>query len=346
MEIAEEVRRARSGMVTAVKQTIAPQLFSHTVIFARTPVRFDGPPGAGMKYLVGSGTLVQVDASDDRPRYGVLTCGHVLGAFEKTMEGARNESLTVLVPNNGPGPEGPPWSMRMRYHKDMAIIEGARNEDSIGPDLAWLPLTRDQAQMLQDGGRSRAVFYNLTTGLRTFDVFKRRLNAHGTPGMNEIVRDNLFIAVGWNREIHARSEGKRGGIWMTEVTPETVSAADGWDYADFRISDDRWERQTYDEGTELPSTWGGLSGGAVWHVWRSDPSREEYEKLLAGVVFYEIPRNGERTMSVRTHHDLSLLRLLHRARVAPSDAIGEGDIVAALAKMPRPEPAGSTVTAQ
>ena len=157
--------------------------------------------------------------------------------------------------------------------------------------------------------------------------------------MNEIIRDNLFIAVGWNQEIHARSEGKRGGIWMTEVTPETVSAADGWDYADFRISDDRRERQTYDEGTELPSTWGGLSGGAVWHVWRSDPSRAEYEKLLAGVVFYEIPRNGERTMSVRTHHDLSLLRLLHRARVAPSDAIGEGDIVAALAKMPRPEPA-------
>ena len=136
MNIPEEVRRARSGMVTTVKQTIAPQLFSHTVIFARTPVLFDGPPGAGMKYLVGSGTLVQVDAGDGRPRYGVLTCGHVLGAFEQSMEGARNESLTILVPNNGPGPEGPPWSMRMRYHKEMAIIEGARNEDSIGPDLA------------------------------------------------------------------------------------------------------------------------------------------------------------------------------------------------------------------
>ena len=123
-----------------------------------------------MKYLVGSGTLVQVDARDRQPRYGVLTCGHVLGAFEKTMEGARNESLTLLVPNNGPGPESPAWSMRMRYHKEMAIIEGARNEDSIGPDLAWLPLTRDQAQMLEDGGRSRAVFYNLTTGLRNRGV--------------------------------------------------------------------------------------------------------------------------------------------------------------------------------
>ena len=122
------------------------------------------------------------------------------------MERARNESLTIVVPNNGPRAEGPPWSMRMRYHKEMAIIEGARNEGSIGPDLAWLPLTRDQAQMLQDGGRSRAVFYNLTTGLRTFDAFKRRLNTHGRPGTNEIIRDNLFIAVGWNREIHARSE--------------------------------------------------------------------------------------------------------------------------------------------
>ena len=139
-------------MVTAVKQTIAPQLFSHTVIFARTPGRFEGPPSAGMKYLVGSGTLIQVDASDRQPRYGVLTCGHVLGAFEKTMEGARNESLTLLVPNNGPGPEGPAWSMTMRYQQEIAIIEGSRNEDSIGPDLAWLPLTRDQAQMLQESG--------------------------------------------------------------------------------------------------------------------------------------------------------------------------------------------------
>ena len=86
MEIPEEVIRARSGMVTAVKQTIAPQLFSHTVILARTPVCFNGPPETGMKYLIGSGTLVQVDAGDNRPRYGVLTCGHVLGAFEQSME--------------------------------------------------------------------------------------------------------------------------------------------------------------------------------------------------------------------------------------------------------------------
>ena len=330
MEMPEEVVRARSAMVTAVKQTIAPQLYSHTVIFARTPVRGEGQPGSGLKYLVGSGSLVQVDAGDGQRRYGVLTCGHVLGAFEETMEGAKNESLSLLVPNNGSRGENPPWSMTMRFEKDMAVIEGARNEDSTGPDLAWLPLTQYQAEMLQSGGRSRAVFYNLTTGLRASDAFKRHLNAHGTLSTNDSFRDNILIAVGWNREIHARSEGKRGGIWMTEVASESVFGVDGWEYADFRISDGRWTRKTYDDGTELPSKWGGLSGGAIWHVWRPEPSREEYEKILTGVVFYEIPRNGERAMSVRAHLDLSLLRLLHRARMAPEGAIEEREIVAEL----------------
>ena len=95
------------------------------------------------------------------------------------MEGTRNESLTILVPNTGPRAQGPPWSMKMRYHKEMAIIKSARNEESIGPDLAWRPLTRDQAQMLQDGGRSTTVFYNLTTGLRTCNAPVYRIRRSG-----------------------------------------------------------------------------------------------------------------------------------------------------------------------
>ena len=288
------------------------------------------PDACAIAGATGSGSLVQVDAGDGQRRYGVLTCGHVLGAFEQTVEGTKNESLTLLIPNNGSASEGPPWSVTIRYQKEMAVIEGARNEDGSGPDLAWLPLTRDQAHTLQNAGRSGAVFYNLTTGLRTFDAFKRKIRARGTPSTNEIIRDNLFMAVGWNREIHARSDGTRGGIWMTEVTSESVFGIDGWEYADFRINDERWKRRTYDEGTEIPSTWKGLSGGAVWHVWRPEPSREEYAKILTGVVFYEMLGNGGRTMSVRVHHELSVLRLLHRARMAPAGAIGEEDIVAIL----------------
>ena len=53
------------------------------------------------------------------------------------------------------------------------------------------------------------------------------------------------MVVGWNQEIHTRSGGRRGGIWMNEVLPETVSALIGWLYADYRINDDSCVEQSY-----------------------------------------------------------------------------------------------------
>ena len=63
---------------------------------------------------------------------------------------------------------------------------------------------------------------------------------------------------------------------MNELVPEDVSARDGWVYRDYRINDDRWSEQTYGDGTTLPSTWGGVSGGPVWLVWRPEPTKERY----------------------------------------------------------------------
>ena len=337
MHVPEDVVRARKGIVTAVEEKLGAEFFSHTVVFARTPIRPDGPLGEGLKYLVGTGTLVQVDANCGRPSYGVLTCGHVLGALARTMEGTHSDRLTLLIPARGTVPDNRAYAAVVPYRTRTPYIEGANNRSSLGPDLAWLPLAPNDAQSLQSTARSRAVFYNLAKGFQIYDTYERYCRARGSVDANEYLSRQIHMVVGWNREIHERSGGLGGGIWMNELVPEDVSTRDGWVYRDYRINDDRWSEQTYGDGTTLPSTWGGVSGGPVWLVWRPEPTKERYEKMLAGVVFYESPRSGLRTRKIRTHHDLSLIRLLHRAGVARTDVMSEADIEKAVRNLPQPE---------
>ena len=223
------------------------------------------------------------------------------------------------------------------YQPRTAFTVGANNRSCVGPDLAWLPLAHQHAQSLQRNARTRAVFYNLTTRLQIHDAYERYRQTVKLGDANEHLSREVHMIVGWNREIQARDGGRRGGIWMNEVVPETMSAAEGWTYRDYRINDDRWAEQSYGDGTKLPKTWGGLSGGAIWIVWRPDPAVDRYEKILAGVVFYESPQWGQRTRTIRTHYDLSLIRLLHRAGIAPQYVINEEDIAKANRNLPLPE---------
>ena len=341
MTISHQVRDAREAMVTAVRKQLAREFFSHTVVFARTPVRWDGPAGDWLKWLVGSGTLAQVDVGKGQTRYGVLTCGHVLGAFERPVPGTQTRKVTLLVPATGSGRGDPAYSATFGYDKEIATIVGAGNTSIDGPDLAWLPLTHEQARSLQDNACSRAVFYNLTTGFRAQDSYKTDGRRQGPRSTDRYLKQHVYMAVGWNHEIQARSGGVRGGIWMNEVLPENISADERWLYAEYRIKDDSWVEQTYGDGTRLPASWQGLSGGAVWHVWRPDATEERFEKMLVGVPFYEISQTVERSMTIRVHHDLSLVRLLHQAGIAAPDMITEADIMTALREVPSRPPAPS-----
>ena len=330
MTVPKHVRQARQAMIDGFNEKLAGELFSHTAIFARTPLRWGEPPGSGIEFLQGSGTLVQVDTEDGETRFGGLTCGHVLEAFDEGWEGARNDSLTLLVPNNGPRGENPPWSTTMPYPRATAVIEGGAYEKGTMPDLAWWPLTAEEAGRLRDRRGSGVEFYNLNKGLKKYGTWEQNLKAVGGLSENEIVSDNLFVAVGWNQQIHGRTRGRRGGIWMTEVIPECLYEHKGWEYANYRINDKEWSRRTYDDGNVLASRWHGLSGGGIWHIWRSDPGSESFEKVLCGVPFHQIPHRDGRTMSIRAHHGTSLLRILHHAQSAPRGAPSEDEIVTAV----------------
>ena len=136
----------------------------------------------------------------------------------------------------------------------------------------------------------------------------------------------MIVAAGWNHEVQELSGGRRYFIGMTEVAPQGISAEDGWQYADFLIEHERAESQAHDEGTALPSIRRGLSGGAIWHLWRKDGSDEVLSRTLRGVAFREISRDEEHAIHVRAHCDLSILRLLHQAGVVPPDTSSFGTL--------------------
>lgn len=119
MTVPKDVRRNRDHMVFYMKRSIGQLLYRHTVILARSPLEEETLPGLNLKYLVGSGTLVQVDTDTARPRYGVLTCGHVLGALDNVMNGAHNDSLTLMAMNNKPKGTDKPCAIEIGYCKDL-----------------------------------------------------------------------------------------------------------------------------------------------------------------------------------------------------------------------------------
>ena len=225
MNVPDEVLRDRDSMVAVFRQSIAQQLVRHTVMFARSPVGEYEP--IRMDHVIGSGTLVQVDVGEAQPRYGVLTCGHVLGAFDRAARGSCNRLMTLLAWNNKPAGESPPWGIEIGFDSAITITEGAGNRQSTGPDLGWLNLSIEQANGLQYGNGSGAVFYNLTQGLCRLDAFLRGPYGKGLPGADEIVRDNMFVATGWNREVQERSGGRRYFFGITEVGAKRMSAMDG-----------------------------------------------------------------------------------------------------------------------
>ena len=63
-----------------------------------------------------------------------------------------------------------------------------------------------------------------------------------------------------------------------------------------------------------PRDWGGISGGGVWHIFKS-PVREENQlrKQLSGIIFFDEPRDKGRAL--RANVLLSIRRILNEARV-------------------------------
>ena len=111
-------------------------------------------------------------------------------------------------------------------------------------------------------------------------------------------------------------------IWMCEAIPDTIERHEGWLYSEYVVQGNGWNHRFWDEeraeqGEDIfdhPRDWGGISGGGMWHVFKS-PGREENRlgKQLSGIIFFDEPRDEKRAL--RAHVLLSIRRILNEARV-------------------------------
>jgi hypothetical protein len=159
-------------------------------------------------------------------------------------------------------------------HLQFVRLPRGASED-LGPDLAAivLPMTGDAIATL----RSLKVFYNLDKRIAAFQ------------GIYPPVQEGFWFPCGVLGEGTERLPPFRGftnvfGHWgMCAVAASPIEEVrDGFDYLGLRVH--------YNEGQDIPGTFGGMSGGGLWQAKIRkglDTKLRVSELIFSGVIFYQ-----------------------------------------------------------
>lgn len=224
-----------------------------------------------------SGTLVAIKNSPF-----VLTAAHVWEALKSRKE----EDITIILKNS--------YYVRMQRGdvSDISLGRGKRDEEEWGPDLSLLclpPQCIDSVSMVKT----------------SYDLSKKRQPARG---VDQIEMWLLLGAPGEyaNVAVDHQTLTAHASLQMTGFFLKQVQARHrkkGFDYVDIGVVVD---------SLEVPSTFGGMSGGGLWHVFVSKSAATEqygWTYTMEGVIFYESPEAGGRCF-VRSHGRKSIRLLL------------------------------------
>ena len=306
----------RHAALEKINTEVVPSIVAHTVVLARIPQE-GGEARAG--WLKGSGILTKVASTSS---FGILTAGHVVKGLRQGHEGMDPEEIALLMrPAVFAGGHGPLGLLRLHVPKGTITAWGRDNEKLEGPDLAWIPIAVEVARSIEEQKGSGAVFYNMEQGELQALLWAEMIR-NGERPAPEFGTGSLAYAVGWNHEKQAEAGGRAMTMWICEAIPDGMEQREGWLYSDYIVQGNDWNHLFWDDergrqGEEVfehPKHWGGISGGGMWHVFES-PEKEEHRmvKQLAGVIFYEYARDGQRVL--RTHWSPSIRRILNEARV-------------------------------
>lgn len=229
--------------------------------------------------LLGSGTLVEINGS-----FAILTASHVTDspAFR------RSELLGLVVSRD---------AHRLTYKKDEVhvVTVGARGSDDIGPDIAVIRLLEtDKTGLL----KARRQFWSLS--------FRQK----EAMSLQSDDKSSVWIVVGCVNEWTGPAEPSSGftevlgvrEIYYHSILDKEWSLGE-YDYLDIIA--------TYHESADLPSSFGGVSGGGVWYV----TFRYEDDKVVAsfpilvGVAFHQSPIERDSRI-VRCHGRKSIYEVL------------------------------------
>ena len=223
--------------------------------------------------LLGSGVLVSAGKTK-----AILTAHHVIENVEKNVP--KDRRLCILLEKTDHPHTIDPTSFTVRK-----LARGSRSKE--GPDIGAVVL----APTIAGAIGAKKAFFNL-------DKWRDSV-LNEPPGRH----DGVWITQGfvdqWTRRSVDADGGQRtgffqfGGFGGPEELPHDER---GWDYFDFPIE--------LKDVVEVPTNWGGMSGGGVWQVPLKkvdDQIQAVYPApILSGVMFYQHPPTAT-SSAARSH---------------------------------------------
>ncbi|MBY5663901.1 hypothetical protein [Rhizobium leguminosarum] len=212
----------------------------------------------------GSGVLAEVGGIK-----GVITAGHVIRELQAYERGAVFPSLRQ---------PGAPKPFEFGLSDCQQIIIGGSDSSANGPDLGFIRLPYNVEQRLQDNW----LFYNFSVRLKHAIE-----NAEETPLDHElicgVVAEKTMLITETERSVSRTyvTALAYGGSFNGRPGP------DGYDLFDFIIR--------HNEEVSRPSSYGGMSGSAIWKIGSTDAA---VDRLICGIAFYETEpdERGNRTI--------------------------------------------------
>lgn len=207
----------------------------------------------------GSGALVTVGSI-----HGILTAAHVL----------------VELPEKGRVglvrfPMRQPIALRQTIDMDYAekLVIRADSWTDNGPDLGFLKLSPEDVGTI----KARNLFFDL--GMKRDSILSGKLpDPPFFDGISGMIAEWTADLTPEREYARVKSFGAMYGIGRVVKEHE----ASGFDLLDFEV--------TYGPGVDSPSSFGGMSGGALWRVYCSDNNNSHpivLDKVIVGVAFYQ-----------------------------------------------------------
>ena len=210
--------------------------------------------------IVGSGTLVFLNG-----RPAILTADHVVEALP------RSGRVGLMCPTIDNDETFCP-KLQMEYAISVRVPRGAHPE--IGPDLAVLFLPPDVAATLQ----AKKSFFNLDR--------RREAMLADPPKLDDGAWLLCGAAAVWATEEVVDGHPRSFLDWKCGVSlPMESKDREGFDYVmvPTRVG----------KNTDTPETFGGYSGGGLWHVALTGTKGSvQAEPVLCGIAFFETESQG------------------------------------------------------
>jgi hypothetical protein len=271
----------------ALGESAVPALDAHVIGFVLPKLEANALDAS----LGGSGTLVTVDDI-----HGILTARHVIESLEKS----KHVGLVLA----GPTQQLHNILISMDHCQRVELV--CQGQPSDGPDLGFLTLPPDTVGTL----KAKKSFYNLS--------LRRERMLDKPPPLG----DGFWVLSGFGGEWTGDGKAQQGfkrvkffrGMHGAGQVAEEYEEG-GFDYLSYEA--------LYNELYEGPDSYGGFSGGALWHLLLK-PDGEQLrvaDRLLSGVAFLQSGKNtdagGETTKKIACHGRRSVyLSLIDAVRAA------------------------------